>query len=202
VVYLDYSHGVARRGGLMRWIKTLWSHRARLEAARSTTAMQGMVLLAVVSLAAAILSNSHLLVHLLLDHWFKGEGVTGQRLRTDLAHSGVAVGKHALRMAPIYFALLATVGAGVAGLWTATRRKLRTVTHRFGVVAVACVPLLWFFLLFQFEGLAPFVVDGDNWHGPWNPITNLVRFCVLMGFVLLSALWIVDVGRIYNAVRD
>ncbi len=68
------------------------------------------------------------------------------------------------------------------------------------MLSVGCVPLLWFFVLLQLEGVSPFVGLGGVWYGMWNPVTNVVRFVMLMVGIVLLGVWIVDAGRMYRAL--
>lgn len=201
MAYLDFtSHGLLRRFGPLYWVRMLWSHRARLDVARHATAGQAMLLIAAISVIAAVLSRSHLILQLALGHLL-AHGAAPMRFRADLIRMGLLAGRQALKIAPIYFGGLTAIATAASGACWLMRKKLRIVSHRLAAIAAAAVPILWFFILFQIEGLAPFLSDSDTWHGPWNPITNALRFALLMGALVLAAVWIVDIRRIYNAVR-
>ncbi|MCY2954039.1 MAG: hypothetical protein NTU53_19025 [Planctomycetota bacterium] len=48
----------------------------------------------------------------------------------------------------------------------------------------------------------PIVGRAGVWYGMWNPVTNYVRFAVLMIGIVLLGVWMVDVGRMYYSMRD
>jgi hypothetical protein len=63
------------------------------------------------------------------------------------------------------------------------------------------VPLLWFFVLFQANGLAPLVEYDDLWQHHLNPLTNSVRFGVFLGCMLLVGAWVIDAAKLRESVR-
>jgi hypothetical protein len=189
--------------GLLPSLRTLWSRRARIDFARRGSFAGAVVLLAMVSLLAVLLTISHhwieAILHIVLN--------TEQELFAALKHKWPAVSlasaRKALAATPIYFTALLAGCAMLAFIWSRVGRSGITLAHRFIVVSVAAVPLLWFFLLYQVDGVAPFMTrDGDLYHGAWNPLTNLTRFVLCMGGVVLMVLWVGDLRRMYQALHD
>jgi hypothetical protein len=189
--------------GLLPSLRTLWSRRARIDFARRGSFAGAIVLLAMVSLLAVLLTISH--------HWI--EAVLGIVLGTEqeflatakekLPAVSLASARKALAATPIYFTGLLAGCAMLAFVWSRVGRSGITLAHRFIVVSVAAVPVLWFFLLYQVDGVAPFVTrDADLYHGPWNPLTNGTRFVLCLGAVVLMVLWIGDLRRMYQALQD
>jgi hypothetical protein len=157
--------------------------------------------LATLSIFGAVLTTSHSWVHDVLLHLFGARGGFLLWIRGELAHAGSALGHSMLRLAPWYFGGMIAVLGLLASFW-ASAPKGRTWSHCFAVLSVASVPALWLFLLLQAEGIAPFVSDPAAWQSSWwNPVTNGVRFAVLMVALLLIALWVVDAGKLCRSLQ-
>lgn len=199
-VVLDYSQGALRRLGPSRWLRLFWSHRARLELAQTASVTQGMLLLALISIIAGVLSTTHLCLHSLIVHAIDPQ-CTLRILRTELSAHWLAVVGGTLLFAPLCFVVLTGLLMALSRLWTWTARPGERWSQTFPVLSVGCVPLLWFFVLLQLESVAPFASRAGVWGGEWNPVTNIVRFAALMIGTVLLAMWIVDGMRMYCSLR-
>jgi hypothetical protein len=197
-VVLEYSRSGVRRRGLAKWARMFWSHRARVELAQTASFKQGLGILAVISAAAGILSTTHICMRSFIAHAIGAPSVWAV-LRQEAAEHWPLALCGAMAFAPICFGVLVGVVAAMSGVWARLMRRQESWSATFPVLSVGCVPLLWFFVLLQLEGVAPFAGSGQAF--AWNPVSNVVRFAVLMiGIVLLGA-WIVDAGRMYCSMR-
>jgi len=201
-VILDYSQSGLPRPRLGCWFRALWSHRARLHLAHTASVWQAFGILAAVSLLGSVLTHSHTWLHDVLVHLLQPRGGFLQWVKAEFSHAGGALGHSMLQLAPWYFGGMLAILGLVASFWTSAP-KGRNWVHCFAVLSVACVPALWLFLLLQAEGIAPFVTDPAAWQSSWwNPVTNGVRFAVLMVGLLLLALWIVDAGKLCRSLQQ
>jgi hypothetical protein len=208
---LDYSQPGARRPKLACWLRSLWSHRARVELALAGSLGKALLLLAVIATLAAALSTTHAHLHLMLSHT-RSAGVSERLmplLREDLSSAARSVGRFTLVLAPIYFAALALLLGVAARCWASRSSKpvgaavpARSCAGCFALLAAASMPVLWLFLLLQLEALAPFLSDRSMWEASWNPVSNLARFfLVLLGFGVLG-LWMLDLSRLLGTLRQ
>jgi len=200
-VVLDYSRSALRRHGVARWVRTFWSHRARLELARTASFKQGLWLLAGVSAIAGVLSTSHLCLRSFIAHAIGAPNAMAV-LRHEIAAHWPIVLASTLAFAPIFFGFLVGFLAAISGMWTRLSRRNEPWSAAFPMLSVGCVPVLWFFVLLQLEGVAPFVGKNEVWYLAWNPVTNCVRFAVLMIGIVLAGIWIVDASRMYYSIRE
>jgi len=199
-MFLDYSRTGSHRTGLMRWLRAFWSHRARLDIARSASGREAVGIVAAVSLLGAILSFSHAWVYTLVHLAFHPENGFLLTLHRCWEQMSAVMG-WALIAAPIGFSVFLCVLACGTMLWPRRVRRIHNFRERFAVVAAASMPVLWFFVLLQLEGLAPLAGGTPLWEG-WNPLTNFVRFIMLMGAIVLTGLWVVDAGRLCQTMSD
>ncbi|MCY2951385.1 MAG: hypothetical protein NTU53_05335 [Planctomycetota bacterium] len=200
-VILDYSRSGVRRRELARWVRTFWSHRARLELAQTASFKQALGVLAGISALAGVLSTTHVCVRSFITHAM-GASSAMAVLRQEVAeYWPLAVGG-ALAFVPICFGVLVGVLAVLSQVWARLMRRREPWSATFAVLSVGCVPLLWFFVLLQLEGVSPIVGRAGVWYGMWNPVTNYVRFAVMMIGIVLLGVWIVDAGRMYFSMRD
>jgi uncharacterized membrane protein YbhN (UPF0104 family) len=108
----------------------------------------------------------------------------------------------AFTYAPIYFVGLVAVLVMLSLVSVRVSAQGQSWAKTFPVMSVGAVPLVWFFVLFQLDGFAPHGVRADAWLHWWNPVTNYVRFIILMAGVVLLAIWILDAGRLYRSMRE
>jgi hypothetical protein len=202
---LDYSHPGARRPWLACWLRSLWSHRARVEVALGGSSANALLLLAVIAVLAAALSTTHAHLHAILAH-ARVAGISGRLLpllRDDFASAVRSIGRFTLLLAPIYFAALTLLLGAAAKCWA--RRSPsggRSCAGCFALLAAGSMPLLWFFILLQLEAVAPFLSDRSMWDTSWNPISNLIRFFFMLLAIGLLGLWIVDLSRLVASLRQ
>lgn len=195
-MYLDYSRSAVRKTGLLRWVRALWSHQVRLELARTISLLQALGVLGAMSVLGAALSLTPQLLQATLARWGSGSVLIRNFWQQELLHGGLALARHTLLFAPLFFGVLVGGLVLLAGLCARLGRNGRSWPHCFAILAVGAMPLLWFFMLFQIEGVSP--QGAGLW---WNPVTNLPRFAMLMLAVVLLALWAVDSRRLYLALR-
>ena len=194
---LDYARAVTRTGGYLWWISALWSPQRRLQIARDGSTFQAVCIVAVIALAAAVLSGTHAWVHDLIWNTLHRDGAYRRVMIQQLLSGAAAVGWRIPLIAPLVFLAL----GGLLGLvaWVSGCRM-----HRSGACFVALVagsiPLLWFFILLQLEALAPFFSPAPTINA-WNPLTNTIRFITLMLALVLAVLWLVDSIGLYRALE-
>lgn len=196
---LDYSQTAARRPGAMRWLRAFWSHRARLELGHAATCRQAFLVVAAISLLAGLLSTTHACLRCFISHMNGPEALSIRALKHSLFHSWMGCCTNALKVAPICFCLLL---GGLILLSNAWARRGGQWSRAFPVCSLGSVPVLWFFVLFQIEGIARVLPDRSVWYAGWNPVTNYVRFVGLMIGVVLLAMWLADALRLYDALRE
>jgi hypothetical protein len=201
-VVLNYSRTHVRRPSAARWVRALWSHRVRVELAQTASFGQALGILACVSLISAVLSATHHSMAALMAH-LRGPGAGSlDLLLQKVSNNLFPAVRTAFTFLPIYFAAL----VGVLVLLSLVSVRLSSHgqgwAKTFPVMSVGAVPLVWFFVLFQFEGFSSFMAGPDAWLHWWNPVTNVVRFVILMVGMVLLAVWILDVGRLYQSMRN
>lgn len=206
-MYLDYSRPAPAGACRVRvgcWARAIFSHRARVEAARGASWVEALAALGAVALLAAALTASHVHARELLAHAVASPAGMLASLRAELPAAAEALGLFTLAAAPLYFAGLALLVAGVARLWSARSGGVLPWGHCFGALAATAVPLLWFFLLVQLDILSPLLADRQAFRDPqvWNPVTNAVRFVVLMAGVALAGAWVAAGGRLMRVLRE
>lgn len=198
---LDYSQSAARKAAPHRWFRAFWSHQTRLELAQSLSVSQGVGLVLAISILAGALSSSHLCLRTLIQAFTATPGPSLAAIKANLLASTVAAGQIALLVAPIYFLILLGGTTLAAAIWTKVLRRGGAFSETFPVFSVGSVPLLWFFVLLQLEGIAPFVSHSTVLADFWNPLTNSLRFAVLMIGILLLGLWFSDTARLHRGIR-
>src|SRR5688572_16901891 len=201
---LDYSHPGARRPKVACWLRSLWSHHARVEVAHAASSGKALLLLALVAVLAAVLSTTHAHLHVMLAHT-RSAGASERLLpllRQDIAAAVRSVGRFTLLLAPLYFAALTLLLAAAAKCWACRASGSgRSCAGCFALLAACSMPVLWFFLLFQLEAFAPFLADRSMWGSSWNPISNLARFLFLLLGLGLVGLWMLDLSRLLATLR-
>jgi hypothetical protein len=196
---LDYSQAAARRPGPLRWLRALWSHQARLELGYVASCKQAFYVVVVISVLAGVLSTTHACLRCLIAHVAGPQALSIVTLKHALFSSWMGCCTNALKVAPVCFCVLLGSLILLSNAWA---RRGGHWTRAFPVFSLGSVPLLWFFVLFQIEGIAGLFPGGSVWHTAWNPVTNYVRFIGLMiGFVLL-AMWMADALRLYGSLRE
>ena len=194
---LDYSRSAARRQGPARWVRALWSHRSRVELAQVATCKQGVWVVAGISVLAGILSTTHACLRSFVSHVAERHR-SMEVLRHEMGEHWPAALAGAVVFTPVCFCVLTAFLAVLSRVM----RRGQSWTRAFGALAIGCMPLVWFFVLLQLEGVAPMVSKSEGWYDIWNPVTNYVRFGVLMIGIMLLGAWAVDAGRMYRHVRD
>jgi hypothetical protein len=200
-VVLDYSRGALLKRGPSWWMRALWSHQARIDLAQRISFVQALAILAAISLAAGFLCITHSCVHPLVNHGFNPQRSLAA-LKAELSAETLACAWNALRFVPLCFCALVAALVLLSNLWVFLGRRVSHWARVFPVLSVGSVPILWFFVLFQLDGLAPFIARPDMWHELYNPVTNIARFAVLMGGIILLVLWIIDAGKLYQSLRN
>jgi hypothetical protein len=198
---LDYDYSRPRRGPTLGCcLRTLWSSEARVEFAQCASWGHSIGVLITIAALAAILTAS--------DGWLREAVVRGISpnvnlgtwLLDELLAAGGLTRTFALRLIPIYFAVLAASVYVIALVWS-WRARYQSWSRCFAAATVGAVPVLWLFLLLQLECLSPLVNYEDIWHHHLNPLTNTVRFAVFVCSLGMIALWIFEAARLKDSVR-
>ena len=201
-VVLNYSRTHVRRPSAARWVRALWSHRVRVELAQTASFGQGLGIVACISVISAVLSATHHLLSALMAH-MRGPGAGSlDVLLQKASNNWFPAVQTVFTFLPIYFVALVAVLVLLSLVSVRLSAQGQSWAKTFPVMSVGAVPLVWFFVLFQFEGFSSFIAHPDAWLHWWNPVTNVVRFVILMVGMVLLAVWILDAGRLYRSMRD
>jgi len=171
-----------------------------VEFAQCASWAHAIVVLVSTATVAAILTASDTWLREAVVRGLAPKAVFAEWIFDEILTAGRSTGQFALQLIPIYFSALAGVVYLIALLW-ARRAPHRNWTRCFAAASVGAVPVLWLFLLLQLECLSPLVSYEDLWHHHLNPLTNSVRFAVLMGCLGMLALWIFEAARLKDSVR-
>ena len=201
-VVLNYSRTHVRRPSPARWVRALWSHQVRVELAQTASFGQALGILACISLIAAMLSATHHALAAMMVHVRAPGATTMDVLLQKASNNWFPALQAALTYAPIYFLGLVAVLVSLSLVSVRFSQHGQSWAKTFPVMSVGAVPMLWFFVLFQFDGFAPYTARAEAWLHWWNPVTNVVRFAILMAGMVLLAVWIVDAGRLYRSMRE
>lgn len=201
-VVLNYSRTHVRRPSAARWVRALWSHRVRVELAQTASFGQALGIVACISLISATLSVTHHCLAALMVHVRGPAAGSLDVLLQKASNNWFPAVQTAFTYAPIYFLALVAVLVLLSLVSVRLSSHGQSWAKTFPVMSVGAVPLVWFFVLFQFEGFAPYTAPADAWLHWWNPVTNIVRFVILMAAIALLAVWVLDAGRLYQSMRD
>jgi hypothetical protein len=201
-VVLNYSRTHIGRPSPARWIRALWSHRVRAELAQTASFVQALGIVACISFISATLSVTHHCLAALMLHVRGPQAASLDLLLQKAANNWFPAVRTAFTYAPIYFVGLVAVLVLLSLVSVRLSSHGQSWAKTFPMMSVGAVPLVWFFVLFQFEGFAPYIAHPDAWLHWWNPVTNYVRFIILMVGIVLLAIWILDAGRLYQSIRN
>jgi hypothetical protein len=197
---LDYSRPKKRGPTISCCIRTLWSPSARVEFAQNGSSAHAICVLVTISAISAVLTASSIALYSSVARGATLSSGYAQWLLGELLMAGDSWGRLALQLVPAYFAVIAG-SVYIIALALFRCGGWQSWSKCFCAVSVGCVPLLWFFLLFQANGLAPLVEYDDLWHHHLNPLTNSIRFGVFLGCMMLVGAWVIDAAKLRESVR-